>query len=303
MCYIIFMVMLVKNIIIDNPDKIKKITEYVENPDFIKATKKAFSNISQMTEDDEMFIVSMAIGYAIKRLIPENKYKYLIIKIGTNYDDSNTLGFQYKEGKKYVTEFPLKNLHLIKSGQIDEIVKGLITFGHELYHTRQQIDSEKENITFDSFMYSIEQLLHDNIPDFYKREYKNLYLETTAEAMGVITTTEFIERYGSLQPDKKQALCRLLLSSTKPDYKNFGDEEYLKNYIRRILKKIRDYKEFFKKDCFIKYPILKYLIQSNGELETPERLQELIDNTYMMEDNSVNKKKIAITKNIKGIIY
>ena len=62
------MVMLVKNIIIDNPDKIKKITEYVENPDFIKATKKAFSNISQMTEDDEMFIVSMAIGYAIKRL-------------------------------------------------------------------------------------------------------------------------------------------------------------------------------------------------------------------------------------------
>ena len=290
-----------RNIVIDNPDKIKKLTEYVENPDFIKVTKKAFSNISQMTEDDEMFIVSMAIGYAIKRLIPENKYKYLIIKIGTEHSNNSVLGTQYKENKKYINNYHLSNLESLKSGKVEKIVQGLITFGHELYHTRQQIDSEKENITFDSFMYSIEQLLHDNIPDFYKREYKNLYFETTAQAMGIIIATEFIERYGSLQPEKKQAVCKLLLSSTKPDYKNFDDEEYLKNYIRRLLKKIRDYKEFFKKDCFIKYPILKYLIQSNGELETPERLQELIDNTYMMEDNSVNKKRLQLLKILKEL--
>jgi hypothetical protein len=244
----------------------------------------------------------MAISYALKKIIPEKKYKKLVIDIDKEVSDNkNLLGNQYKENNKYVCTFTTNNTELLGTKDVYDIIDNLATYGHELYHTKQQIDASEEKITLESFMYSLERVLQRNLPEFYKREYDNLFFEIEADVVGITTALEFLEVTGRIDKVQLVKLKEYILKHLRPNYKNIEDDEYLKNHIRKLLKKLRDYIEFFNKDFFIEYPILKYLVDRNGELESPERLQELIDNTMYIRNNEDSKQRLRLLKILKEL--
>lgn len=287
---------------IDNPESIKKLSEFINDEKALKVTNKVLSDTKKLKEDDKRFITYMAISYALKKIIPEKKYKKLVIDIDKEVSDNkNLLGNQYKENNKYVCTFTTNNTELLGTKDVYDIIDNLATYGHELYHTKQQIDASEEKITLESFMYSLERVLQRNLPEFYKREYDNLFFEIEADVVGITTALEFLEVTGRIDKVQLVKLKEYILKHLRPNYKNIEDDEYLKNHIRKLLKKLRDYIEFFNKDFFIEYPILKYLVDRNGELESPERLQELIDNTMYIRNNEDSKQRLRLLKILKEL--
>ena len=287
---------------IDNPESIKKLSEFINDEKALKVTNKVLSDTKNLKEDDKRFITYMAISYALKKIIPEKKYKKLVIDIDKEVSDNkNLLGNQYKENNKYVCTFTTNNTELLGTKDVYDIIDNLATYGHELYHTKQQIDASEEKITLESFMYSLERVLQRNLPEFYKREYDNLFFEIEADVVGITTALEFLEVTGRIDKVQLVKLKEYILKHLRPNYKNIEDDEYLKNHIRKLLKKLRDYIEFFNKDFFIEYPILKYLVDRNGELESPERLQELIDNTMYIRNNEDSKQRLRLLKILKEL--
>lgn len=287
---------------IDNPESIKKLSEFINDEKALKVTNKVLSDTKNLKEDDKRFITYMAISYALKKIIPEKKYKKLVIDIDKEVSDNkNLLGNQYKENNKYVCTFTTNNTELLGTKDVYDIIDNLATYGHELYHTKQQIDASEEKITLESFMYSLERVLQRNLPEFYKREYDNLFFEIEADVVGITTALEFLEVTGRIDKVQLVKLKEYILKHLRPNYKNIEDDEYLKNHIRKLLKKLRDYIEFFNKDFFIEYPILKYLVDRNGELESPERLQELIDNTMHIRNNEDSKQRLRLLKILKEL--
>ena len=287
---------------IDNPESIKKLSEFINDEKALKVTNKVLSDTKNLKEDDKRFITYMAISYALKKIIPEKKYKKLVIDIDKEVSDhKNLLGNQYKENNKYVCTFTTNNTELLGTKDVYDIIDNLATYGHELYHTKQQIDASEEKITLESFMYSLERVLQRNLPEFYKREYDNLFFEIEADVVGITTALEFLEVTGRIDKVQLVKLKEYILKHLRPNYKNIEDDEYLKNHIRKLLKKLRDYIEFFNKDFFIEYPILKYLVDRNGELESPERLQELIDNTMYIRNNEDSKQRLRLLKILKEL--
>ena len=287
---------------IDNPESIKKLSEFINDEKALKVTNKVLSDTKNLKEDDKRFITYMAISYALKKIIPEKKYKKLVIDIDKEVSDNkNLLGNQYKENNKYVCTFTTNNTELLGTKDVYDIIDNLATYGHELYHTKQQIDASEEKITLESFMYSLERVLQRNLPEFYKREYDNLFFEIEADVVGITTALEFLEVTGRIDKVQLVKLKEYILKHLRPNYKNIEDDEYLKNHIKKLLKKLRDYIEFFNKDFFIEYPILKYLVDRNGELESPERLQELIDNTMYIRNNEDSKQRLRLLKILKEL--
>ena len=287
---------------IDNPESIKKLSEFINDEKALKVTNKVLSDTKNLKEDDKRFITYMAISYALKKIIPEKKYKKLVIDIDKEVSDhKNLLGNQYKENNKYVCTFTTNNTELLGTKDVYDIIDNLATYGHELYHTKQQIDASEEKITLESFMYSLERVLQRNLPEFYKREYDNLFFEIEADVVGITTALEFLEVTGRIDKVQLVKLKEYILKHLRPNYKNIEDDEYLKNHIKKLLKKLRDYIEFFNKDFFIEYPILKYLVDRNGELESPERLQELIDNTMYIRNNEDSKQRLRLLKILKEL--
>lgn len=287
---------------IDNPETIKKLSEFVNGKKALKVTNKLISNIKDLSQDDEKFITYMAISYALKKIIPKTQYKNLVIEIDAyEKDNKNLLGSQTKENNKFICTFTTNNTELLESNDVYDIIEYFTTYGHELYHTKQQLDASEEKITLESFMYSLERVLQKNLPEFYKREYDNLFFEIEADVVGITTALEFLEVTGRIDKVQLVKLKEYVLKHLRPNYKNIEDDEYLKNHIRKLLKKLRDYIEFFNKDFFIEYPILKYLVDRNGELESPERLQELIDNTMYIRNNEDIKQRLRLLKILKEL--
>ena len=309
-----------KNGTINNEETIRKIIAMTNDPRYINATRKALINREQLTEDDVMFITAMAAGEAIKAIIPERQYKRLIIRLWPEEKREGSQGYFCEEDKKYVVTYSQNNkdFFLDKSSSFLNRIQCVFVFAHELYHAKQAIDAKDERITFDSFMYCLEQSLHQNVPGFYKKEYDNLYLETTAEGIGIIMATDFLEKYGVLEElmndsmiakyeiKDKQQFRKFLIDAFKKNHHTFTNDEELKEYIKRLLKILRDnihtFSRKYDEDVFIKYPMLKYLIHPRtGELESPERLQELIDNTYMEKENSDIEEKRRLLKILKEL--
>lgn len=287
---------------IDNPETIKKLSEFIDNEKALKVTNKLLSNMKDLSQEDKKFITYMAISHALKKIIPEKKYKKIVIEIDKEENNNkNLLGTQSKEDNKFICSFTTNNIELLESKDVYDIIEYLTTYGHELYHTKQQIASQEEKITLESFMYSLERTLQKNIPEFYKREYNNLFFEIEADVIGVTTALEFLEVTGRIDKVQLPKIREYILRNIRPDYKKLEDDGYLKSYIRKLLKKLRDYIEFFNKDFFIEYPILKYLVEKDGELESPERLQELIDNTYLMNNSNDNKQRLKLLKILKEL--
>ena len=297
-----------KNITIDKVETIKELVRLTDNPRYIATTKKAIANHENLTEDDVLFITTMSIGEAIKKIIPERQYKRLIIRVWPEEKESRSYGYIYEENGKYIVTYSKENKNMLMNKDVpfERKMQCFFTFAHELYHAKQAIDAKEERITFDSFMYCLEEGLHNNIQGFYKKEYDNLYLETIAEGIGIMLGAEFLNKYGKVKEDDVGKLIKILMNIYKPNYHVFENDNELKEYIKRLLQILRDninnFDIKFEKNIFIRFPMLKYLIHpKTGELESPERLQELINNTYMMEDNSDNKERLRLLKILKEL--
>lgn len=311
-----------KNGTINNEETIRKIIALTNNPRYINATRKALINREQLTEDDVMFITAMAAGEAIKAIIPERQYKRLIIRLWPEEQREGSQGYFYEKNGKYVVTYEQGNKEFFMNRNYSFLkkIQCVFTFAHELYHAKQAIDAKDERITFDSFMYCLEAGLQGNVPGFYKKEYENLYMEASAEGIGIIMATDFLEKYGVLDElmndpmleemgfkDKnKDQFRKFLMGAFKKNHHVFENDDELKEYIKKLLKILRDnihtFSRKYDEDVFIKYPILKYLINpKTGELESPERLQELLDNTYMEKENSDTKDKRRLLKILKEL--
>lgn len=265
---------------IDSEEKVRKLINLLDNDKLTNKTKEALNNLNNLSTDDELFIVSMIVSLAIKGTIPEDYYKDIIIKADYSEPDSDrecVFGEQNKENGKYVSTLYLHNYEEMKSGDIIGFYRSLVTFGHELYHCRQQLNSENRVLDIPTLLYCLELVLKDKVEHYYEDFYERLYFETEAEAAGFIVANEFCDTFKlSEKYDILDKIKQGYLSIVRPNFNNFKDSNYREKYIKTLIRKIEDYK-LIDLEILSKYPMLRFIFDSDGKLQSESHFEKLID--------------------------
>lgn len=265
---------------IDSEEKVRKLINLLDNDKLTNKTKEALNNLNNLSTDDELFIISMITSLAIKGTIPEDYYKDIIIKADYSEPDSDrecVLGEQSKENGKYVSTLYLHNYEEMKSGDIIGFYRSLVTFGHELYHSRQQLNSENRVLDIPTLLYCLELVLKDKVEHYYEDFYERLYFETEAEAAGFILANNFCDRFNLNEKyDVLDKIKQGYLSIVRPNFNNFKDSNYREKYIKTLIRKIEDYK-LIDLEILSKYPMLRFIFDSDGKLQSETHFEKLID--------------------------
>lgn len=278
---------------LDSEEKIKKLVNLLDDVKLTNRTQESLKNLNDLSAEDELFIVSMIISLAIKRTIPEDYYKDIIIKTDYSVPDSDrecVLADQNKENGKYVCTLYLPNYKKMNSGDFVDFYISLVTFGHELYHCRQQLNADNRVLDIPTLLYCLERLLKDKVDDFYKDFYRNLYFETEADAAGVIVADNFCdifklkEKYG-VSNNKKEDY----ISVFRPNFINFKDSDYRRKYIKTLIRIIEN-NNLIDLEILSRYPMIRFIFDSDGKLQSESYFEKLIDSPSSDETKEERKK-------------
>lgn len=278
---------------LDSEEKIRKLVNLLDDVKLTNRTQEALKNLNNLSTDDELFIVSMIISLAIKRTIPEDYYKDIIIKTDYSVPDSGrecVLADQNKENGKYVCTLYLPNYKKLNSGDFVDFYISLVTFGHELYHCRQQLNADNRVLDIPTLLYCLERLLKDKVDDFYKDFYRNLYFETEADAAGIIVADTFCdifklkEKYG-VSNNKKEDY----ISIFRPNFNNFKHSDYRRKYIKTLIRIIEN-NNLIDLEILSRYPMLRFIFDSDGKLQSESHFEKLIDVPSSDETKEERKK-------------
>lgn len=278
---------------LEGENTFKKLVSLLDNNNFVEKTKKALKKFPNLSEEDELYIISMITSLAIKGTIPEDYYKDIIIKTDYSVPDSGrecVLADQNKENGKYVCTLYLSNYKKLNSGDFVDFYISLVTFGHELYHCRQQLNADNRVLDIPTLLYCLERLLKDKVDDFYKDFYRNLYFETEADAAGVIVADTFCdifklkEKYG-VSNNKKEDY----ISIFRPNFNNFKDSDYRRKYIKTLIRIVEN-NNLVDLEILSRYPMLRFIFDSDGKLQSESHFEKLIDAPSSDETKEERKK-------------
>lgn len=289
---------------LDSEEKVRKLINLLDNDKLTKKTQDALNNLNNLSTDDELFIISMIVSLAIKGTIPEDYYKDIIIKADYSEPSSDrkcVFGDQGKENGKYVSTLYLHNYEEMKSGDIIGFYRSLVTFGHELYHCRQQLNSDNRVLNIPTLLYCLEHILKDKTPNFYKDFYERLYFETEAEAAGFILANNFCDRFNLNEKyDILDKIKQGYLSIVRPNFNNFKDSNYREKYIKTLIRKIED-DNLIDLEILSKYPMLRFIFDNDGKLQSEIHFEKLVDlqiNETKEEREKLCRLLIDISKDI-----
>lgn len=289
------------NISLNSKEEINKLIELLDNPYCKEYIKRKLNDIKNIDEEDAAIISRLAFAYAIKKIIPENKYKDIVIEKGITTEENVTLfGESRKENGKYINRYYEVVQKCIASKDIFFFCRALSTFAHELYHTKQRLDAENDVIDLNTLLYCLENVVGFGIKGKYKEDYKKLFFELKAEIVGARTAVEFINEYSTLKKANVDDYVELWAKRKNPDYEDFFNINSLKEYIIELLKNIKEH-NLITKDTIKEYPVLRFFFREDSKFQTPEYFETMSNYTSIIEDKKERENKIFFCRIMKEV--
>lgn len=293
--------------IIIEGDRIKYIVNMLDDPKKIillrSLTSRIINGDKSLTENEILYFMIAALGYAVKNAVPESLYDNFRLIINTKGDDKR-LGCNstFVEGDKLIFCSEFFNYNAFRSGNFVGVFSGLTTFGHELCHTYQNYRSFSGEDGLYNFLSSIEIALSAVSDEFYTKMYNNLYFESEAELVGSFVASEFFKfvinagnKQNTLDDNTFDELADEFMEFSKPNIDMFYDEKFLFTYINILIDKVEESEIMDRSNpCCLAdfYVILNNFFDSDGKFSSFKTIQYIVENPDLSDSDDIMFRKV-----------
>ena len=281
--------------------QIEKLIEDVKNNEkLIKEILKMMAEGKQISENQQLAIKYSMIAYVVSSAIPKEYFDRIIIKIKKHdVNDGNQLGCFKKEDKKYCVTYNSFDFSFKENVNLSLI--SLSTFGHEIRHIRQIINAENGVLDIVTLMFSLEEILHRYLDNYYSENYSKLFMEVEADLCGNIYTKGYFEKYGKKESFLEK-FVEYMSDLYKPEWRNYKDYEYIKNHVKDMILLINDNPSVSSQVYMSNLKTLIHVMDGNGKIYSPEHFEkELINNDFTNDSSNYLFSKKAFYELLKDI--